>query len=259
MRAIILAAGRGSRMGSLTEARPKCLTRLAGRRLLDMQCEALTDAGATEIAVVTGYRAELLAQPDLTCFHNPRWETTNMVASLACAGSWLRSGPCIVSYADIFYAPETVRRLSATSTSIAIAYDPDWLASWAGRFADPLSDAETFRLDGTRVVEIGLKPRAVSEVEGQYMGLLRFTPDGWQAAEGLVASLPMPQRDRLDMTSLLRGLIGRGVAIEAVPTAPGWGEIDSPTDLDFYERAIADGRLEIASRLPSRRVPIRNR
>lgn len=245
MRAIILAAGRGSRMGRLTDARPKCLTELAGRPLLDMQRAALRGAGVDEIAVVTGYRAELLERPGLARFHNPRWEATNMVASLACAAAWLETGPCIVSYADIFYAAETVRRLSRATDPVAIAYDPDWLASWSGRFADPLSDAETFRLDGSRVVEIGRKPRDVAEVEGQYMGLLRFTPAGWRAVESFRAGLPAPDRDRLDMTSLLRGLIGAGHRIEAIAAVPGWGEIDSESDLAFYEAAVAAGRLAL--------------
>ena len=56
----------------------------------------------------------------------------------------------------------------------------NWLALWERRFGDPLLDAETFRLssDGS-LLEIGNKPRNVEEVEGQYMGLLRFSPEGW--------------------------------------------------------------------------------
>ena len=88
MRAVILAAGRGSRMGALTEAMPKCLTELAGRPLLAMQCAALAAAGASEVGIVTGYRAELLALPGLSRFHNPRWDTTNMVWTNEPAVAW---------------------------------------------------------------------------------------------------------------------------------------------------------------------------
>jgi L-glutamine-phosphate cytidylyltransferase len=247
MRALILAAGRGSRMGPLTEAQPKCLTVLAGRTLLSLQKRALADAGATPLGIVTGYRADTLAAPDLVAFHNPRWAETNMVASLACAEAWLDEAPCLVSYADIFYPAETVRRLARARAPLAIAYDPDWLALWSGRFADPLSDAETFRLDGDRVVEIGARPRSVDEVQGQYMGLLRFTPDSWSLARRIRAELPQDRRDRLDMTSLIAALIARGLAVEAVPTAPGWGEIDSAGDLAFYEARIASGALRLAA------------
>jgi choline kinase len=246
MRALVLAAGRGSRMGALTEAKPKCLTELAGHTLLSLQRRALAEAGARVHGIVTGYRADLLAADDLVAFHNSRWAETNMVASLACAEAWLADAPCLVSYADIFYSAETVRRLMRADAPLALAYDPDWLALWSGRFADPLSDAETFRLDGARVVEIGARPRSVDEVEGQYMGLLRFTPEAWSLAQRLRAELSAARRDRLDMTSLVAALIARGLDVVAVPTAPGWGEIDSQSDLEFYEARIASGALRLA-------------
>ena len=85
MKAIILAAGRGSRMKDLTDERPKCLVELRGKPLLEWQLEALREAGINEIAIVTGYKRELLVNRGLTEFHNPRWAETQMVSSLACA------------------------------------------------------------------------------------------------------------------------------------------------------------------------------
>ncbi|MBF0128245.1 MAG: phosphocholine cytidylyltransferase family protein, partial [Magnetococcales bacterium] len=155
MKAIVLAAGRGSRMGDLTDDRPKCLVELGGRPLLEWQLAALRGAGIREIAIVTGYKSGMLRGRGLTGFHNPRWETTNMVSSLACAGTWLREGPCIVSYSDIFYEASAVSSLMASSAELAVTYDPGWLPLWEKRFGDPLRDAETFRLDGEgRLLEI---------------------------------------------------------------------------------------------------------
>src|ERR1700722_15540675 len=93
MRALILAAGRGSRMGPLGDVRPKCLVELDGRPLLDRQLAALRAGGARDIGIVRGYRKEMLADPALSYFDNDRWSETNMVMSLACAAKWLRSGP----------------------------------------------------------------------------------------------------------------------------------------------------------------------
>ncbi len=109
MRGLILAAGRGSRMGALGDDRPKCLVELNGRPLLDRQIAALRRGGVDEIGVVRGYRAEILNFPGLTYFDNPRWAQTNMVMSLTAAASWLRVGPVIVSYADIFYRSNLVQ------------------------------------------------------------------------------------------------------------------------------------------------------
>jgi choline kinase len=246
MKAIILAAGRGSRMQEQTEDRPKCLVRLSGRTLLTLQLAALRRAGISEVGIVTGYRADMLVQPGIEYFHNPRWPETNMVASLLEADAWLSRMPCVVSYSDIFFPAETVSRLMISSENISISYDQDWLDLWRSRFRDPLSDAESFRCDVQgRLVDIGRKVEDISDIQGQYMGLLRFTPVGWQQVKDFLATLAPARKDKLDMTSMLSALLERGVVVEAVQTAPGWGEVDSGSDLAWYEAEVAAGRLRL--------------
>lgn len=232
MKAIILAAGRGSRMGYLTDDRPKCLVELRGKPLLELQLEALRGGGITEIAIVTGYKRELLSDRRLIEFHNPRWAETNMVSSLACAQEWLQAEPCIVSYSDIFYDASAVRSLMGWDADIAITYDRNWLVLWKNRFGDPLLDAETFRLnaDGS-LAEIGNKPKTVEEVQGQYMGLLRFTPEGWAEVLRIRAGLSQEDCDRMHMTGTLQRVIESGqMKIHSVPYAGVWGEFDSVDD-----------------------------
>lgn len=237
MKAIILAAGRGSRMKSLTDERPKCMVELRGRTLLDWQLEALRSAGIREIAIVTGYKRERLADQGLIEFHNPRWAQTNMVSSLACAEAWLEDSPCIVSYSDIFYSPTAVQSLIASEASLAVTYDPDWLALWTQRFGDPLLDAETFRLTSAgTLAEIGNKPKSVDDVQGQYMGLLRFTPQGWAEIVRLRAASTPQQRDNVHMTNTLQQVIEAGrVPIHALAYTGEWGEVDSSEDLALYQ------------------------
>ncbi len=237
MKAIILAAGRGSRMKSLTDERPKCLVELRGKPLLEWQLESLRAAGISDIAVVTGYKRELLAERGLSEFHNPRWAETNMVSSLACAESWLQGEPCIVSYSDIFYSPVAVQSLINSDATLAVTYDPNWLQLWTERFGDPLLDAETFRLTATHTLaEIGNKPQSVDDVQGQYMGLLRFTPEGWAEVVRLRAELSPQQRDSMHMTNTLQRVIDAGrVPIEAVAYTGEWGEVDSSEDLSVYQ------------------------
>lgn len=236
MKAIILAAGRGSRMKSMTDDQPKCLVELHGKPLLEWQLDALRGAGIRDIGIVTGYQREQLAERGLVEFHNPRWAETNMVSSLACARAWLLTEPCIVSYSDLFYDSSAVASLMSSNSSLAITYDPNWLVLWQKRFGNPLLDAETFRLhdDGT-LAEIGAKPNSVEEVEGQYMGLLRFTPEGWLEVERIRSALPTDTQDRMHMTGTLQQVITAGrVPIDALPYRGKWGEVDSAEDLAAY-------------------------
>lgn len=238
MKAIILAAGRGSRMKDLTDESPKCLVQLRGKSLLAWQLEALSAAGIRDIAIVTGYKHEQISNLDLGLveFYNPRWAETNMVSSLACASAWLEAGPCIVSYSDIFYQANAVSALMNSSAKLAVTYDLHWLKLWQKRFDAPLQDAETFRLNPEgSLAEIGQKPKTVEEVEGQYMGLLRFTPEGWREVQRIRAGLPGLERDKIHMTGTLQKIIEAGqIPIAALSYEGEWGEVDSAEDLAVY-------------------------
>ena len=237
-RAIILAAGRGSRMGQLTAEQPKCFACLHGRRLLDWQLDALRVAGIERLSLVRGYRGECFDEP-LTYFENPRWQQSNMVRTLLAADTWLAAETCIVSYSDIFYSAATVVRLSQVEADLAIAYDPHWHSLWSQRFADPLADAESFRLDANgRLATIGERCQSVTEIQGQYMGLLKFTPVGWAQVRALLQQLDDEAVDRLDMTSLLRLLLQAGMPIAVSPVQGPWGEVDAADDLALYHRIV---------------------
>lgn len=257
MRAVILAAGRGSRLKHLGGDRPKCMVELAGETLLGRQIAVLARGGVGEIAVVRGYQAEMIDFPGVTYFANERWAETNMVRSLAAAAAWLRSGPTIVSYGDIFYRSELVRRLCAAPGPLVITYDRTWRQLWTRRFADPLADAETFRVDtGGRLLEIGGKTNRFEDIEGQYMGLFKLTPPAWSAVEVLLRSLEAVTLDRLDVTGLLRRLLARDeFPIRTLPTDGQWGEIDSPEDVQLYLDMVNEGSLEIEGALSGPDLP----
>ncbi len=244
MRAVILAAGRGSRLGPHTEDRPKCLVELADKPLLSRQIAALRGGGVSTIGIVRGYLANRINIEDVTYFENPRWADTNMVMSLVAAASWMGSDSVVISYADIFYGRDIVHSLAASSGDLVVAYDRGWRSLWTRRFVDPLSDAETFRTDAQgNLIDIGRRTTQIDDIEGQYMGLLKFTPAAWRAVEAVLAGVDAKTRDAMDMTTLLRRLLDSGFPISTVGISGQWGEIDSSDDLELYEKMIREGDL----------------
>lgn len=227
-------------MGELTAAKPKCLTLLAGRSLLDWQLAALRSAGMKSIAVVGGYRKELLASGAYELLDNPDWATTNMVATLRCASPLLRRFACLVSYSDIVYRSDHVRALAEVDADVAITYDTKWKSLWSARFADPLADAETFRQEQGWLTTIGEKTRSMADIEGQYMGLLKFTPAGWGQVEQVAATLPAQEQRSIDTTNLLRVLLRSGARIRCVPVHGGWCEVDGSADVELYQRLLEE-------------------
>ena len=241
MKAIILAAGRGTRMGAVTRDQPKCLTEIGGRRLLAWQIAALREAAVDNITIIGGYRKELLEPYADRILENTRWAETNMVATLALASEILRHHDCIISYSDILYHPEIIRVLSVSKADIAITYDLEWKSLWSDRFDDPGDDAEGFEEKNGVLISIGAKPKSINEVEGQYMGLLKISPPGWLEIENYLSGIGQGRTDRLDMTGLLAGLLNNNRPIETIAIAGKWCEIDNQTDLELYRCKIAEG------------------
>lgn len=243
--AIILAAGRGSRMKDLTANKPKCMIKLAGKTLLEWQVQALNKAGITDIHLVKGYMADCL--PDhFSSSYNARWPETNMLFSLNCATNYIQKmfnsgfGQFILSYSDIVYSPVCVHKLLQASSDIAITYDILWRDLWQLRFDNILEDAETFRQKDGILLEIGGKTNILSEIEGQYMGLLKLTTAGWERWKNAVTNLGQ-NCEKTDMTTFLELLIRQNEKIAAIPVEGKWCEADSAEDLKKYELALGTG------------------
>lgn len=156
-----------------------------------------------------------------------------MIYSLFCADEWLVQNQCIVSYSDIFYTPKIIAELLKSDCDIAITYDKNFAELWQKRFADPLVDLETFVIDSNSFLqEIGKKPQVLSQIQGQYMGLLKFTPQGWKVAKDILKNCDI---EKLDCTSALQILIENKIKIQAVAIDDAWGEVDNANDLQLYE------------------------
>lgn len=249
MRAIILAAGRGSRMGEMTGEIPKCLIPLAGRTLLEYQMAALRRGGADEIVIIGGYQGDKLEGRGARVIRNPEWESTNMVATLACAGKLLEED-FILSYGDIVYRADYVSRLVSEPCDLAVIVDRRWHDLWSLRFEDPYVDAETMVLDAREnIVELGKKITDTSRVQGQYTGLLKFTGKGRREALALMEALKAPKGDgpapirKMYMTDFIQGLIDGGENVKAVTVERGWLEMDSGKDYALYAGLHARGEL----------------
>jgi len=234
-RAIILAAGRGSRMGRETANKPKCFNRLAGKRLLDWQIKSLNAVNIHDILIVRGYKGEMF-DGHIKKVDNPKWQETNMVYSLFCANAF--NGNTIVSYSDIVYKKDHVEHLLNYKADIVITADCQWKDLWSIRFENPLDDAETFNYEGQVLKEIGEKADDINQIHAQYMGLIKITQIGWEVMHSFYNTLPQERKDRIDMTSFLNMLVANGVRVEIVFVNGGWCEVDEYSDIIAYEKEL---------------------
>lgn len=257
MKAIILAAGQGTRLRPHTDDKPKCMVELAGKPLLHRQLEALRSVGIEQILLVGGYRADRLDAKGVELATNPRYAETNMVSTLFCAEDWMSPGEdLLIAYGDIVYEPRVVQSLIDVDAPIAISVDRQWQKLWESRMDDPLSDAETLKLaDGDHIVELGKKPLSLDDIQGQYMGLIKVRGDSVQAFRDAWHRLDRKgvydgkDFDNMFMTSFIQNLIDTGHDVRAAFTDNGWIEVDTVEDLAHYESMHREGTLQKFVRL----------
>ncbi len=235
--AIILAAGRGSRMKDFTQNIPKCLLQLAEKSLLQWQVESIQKAQIEKILVVRGYLAEKI-QGDFNTVENTRWAQSNMVSSLLCALEVVKDHTVFISYSDIVYKSAHVTKIVEAQGDICITYDTQWESLWRLRNENPLDDAETFKQEHGLLVEIGKKTDTINNIQGQYMGLIKLSPKGQECIKNYLATLEQARIDKLDMTSLLQALLENNTPIHTVPVEAGWCECDTQQDILLYEEAL---------------------
>ncbi|WP_439856378.1 NTP transferase domain-containing protein [Pseudomonas yamanorum] len=252
MRVIILAAGQGTRLRPLTNDKPKCLVELNGRPLLHRQLDILRAAGLTEIALVGGYRADCLEGQGVEVLYNHHFATTNMVSTLFCAQEWMVDGEdLLIAYGDIVYELSVLESLLSTDAPLAVSVDREWRRFWEVRMENPLSDAETLKLNGENyITELGKKPESYSEVQGQYMGLIKVRGDcvkafreAWQNLDRTILR-DDKDFDNMYMTTFLQHLIDTGWTARAAFTDNGWLEVDTVEDLNQYHDLLRSGRLD---------------
>lgn len=177
-KAIILAAGQGSRLRPLTDDRPKCLLEVGGRTLIARQIEALGRAGITDVVAVLGYRGDQvrrLAGPNVRYIENAEYTHTNSLFSLWLAREELASGAMIVN-SDVLALPRLFARLIDAAEPDAVLVDP-------GEHFEA-EDMKVTIADG-RVVDFG-KDLPTDRSHAHNVGVAKFDPEG---AKRLVACL----------------------------------------------------------------------
>jgi choline kinase len=175
---ILLVAGQGTRLMPLTDNKPKCMVEVSGKSIIQRQLDLFKKMGIKKIIAVTGYMQEKIEDPTLVKVYNPEFAVTNMIYSLFCAENYL-NGNVVISYGDIIYSEKALSTLLESQDDIVIACDDQWQSYWGMRFDDPLTDAETFiKQNGNRVKSLGAKAKNISEIEGQYIGLIKLTDEG---------------------------------------------------------------------------------
>ena len=240
MKILILAAGQGKRLRPHTNQIPKCMVKYKNKPIIDYIINSAEFYGINDIAVVGGYRKNILKKhlsgSHFTLYSNDEYDSTNMVATLFAAKEYM-DDDLIISYSDIVYKKEVLKKLIDSSQEIGVIVDKKWKDLWEKRMENPLDDAETLKIKDGRIIEIGKKPQNFHEIEGQYIGLLKISKNILNKVikfyENLDKEILYDGEDYRNMflTSFIQMMINNSFDVRPVFIEGGWIEIDSPDDL----------------------------
>jgi L-glutamine-phosphate cytidylyltransferase len=254
MKAIILAAGQGVRLGEYTRDLPKAMLPFLGRGLIERQIDTYRRCGVETMVVIGGYRSERLELPGILKYTNKNYARTNMVESLLCARAELE-GEILVSYADVLFEDRVLRAVMEAKADIGVAVDTKWERYWMARFGSTSVDTESLLIgsDG-RLLEVGRPDPPAEGIHGRYVGLMRFSAQGtktllavydrarqrhrngpWQTAKSFETGY---------MTDLLQEIIDAGHTVYSIGIEGGWLEFDTTEDYENAVRWAKTGELE---------------
>ncbi len=244
---IILGAGEGKRLRPLTKDIPKCMVKIFDKSLLEHQLDVLKKCGISDIVIVTGYCRDKIKVPNVKYYENKFFDSTNMVETLFCAEKEIE-GKVIVSYGDIIYERDVLNKLLSSKSDFSIVVDKNWKPYWESRFTNILDDAESLTIENGLITSIGQKVNSVSQIQGQYIGLMKFQNNAtnilknfYHSAKMKSKNFPNPLNPNVSyensyMTDLLQGLINQGHRLIPVEINNGWLELDTLEDLKIYQK-----------------------
>jgi len=242
VKAIIIGAGRGSRLQHLTNEVPKTMVEVVGRTMLDHILEALAHAGfaSKDIVFISGYRGEVVrrAHPELTFVENAEWESNNILLSLLKARHLLGDG-FVSTYADIVYEPEIARAVATNAGDICLGCDTRWRRRYVKRSQHPETDAEKLVFEGDRVVRLSRRIPS-EEASGEFIGVMKLSSAGTarflaafdeaQATFGGQTFREGRSFEKAYLIDLLAYMLERGETMSHADTPGGYMEIDTLED-----------------------------
>jgi UDP-N-acetylglucosamine diphosphorylase / glucose-1-phosphate thymidylyltransferase / UDP-N-acetylgalactosamine diphosphorylase / glucosamine-1-phosphate N-acetyltransferase / galactosamine-1-phosphate N-acetyltransferase len=232
-KAVLLAAGKGTRMKELTNDIPKPMLAVTGKPILQHIVEGLRDAGVTHFLIIVGYRADVVREffGDGGKFGVSVEYTTQEVQDgtgrvVELAKDWAGTDAFVLSYGDILIDPENYRRLAAPGSAealISVKHNPGEISKGGAVFVN-----ERFELTDLRE-----KPQPGEPTSPWYnAGVYTFRPSIFE----FTARLEKSPRGEYELTDAIRALGQSGSVVQAIELTGEWADVRDPEVLAELNR-----------------------
>ena len=246
MKAIILAAGSGSRLHEITGGLPKPLVDINGNSLIQRQIDLLKEKNIDKIIVVTGFKSNEFKLKDVSYIDDLEYDKHDQLGSLIAAESELNDD-IIITFGDILFDNDIIEQVLSAQSDFAAAIDLDWTESYEKRIDNPIELAGKVLVKDEKILEFSenLPIKKDGFLIGEFLGIIKMKKIGAeifrQSLHDLIQNHDGKFHDAKSfesakITDMLQELIDSNLKINPIFVKGNWCEIDTPKDLELARK-----------------------
>ena len=249
MKAIILAAGEGSRMGKLTQNIPKPLVKVNGKSIIERQLSILKQNEILDVIIITGPHNKKFNFEKIRYIPDENFREHDQLDSLMSAKKEI-DGDIIILYADIIFEDMILAKILESKSDISIAVDMDWERTYVSRTDNSFAEADKVRFEKgsvSRIFKTMTEEDKKFEI-GEFIGLMKLSKNGSKQLVDCYEKIHAHKGkfhdaqsiEKAKLIDLLQELIENKIKIDAIPITGKWCEIDTEQDLEIAEKIFVD-------------------
>ena len=245
MKAIIIAAGTGTRLGKKESKLPKALLEVNDQTILSRQISVLKKVGIEEIVVITGPYTEKFPSIDVAYVNDQNHDEHDILGSLIVAKDYIE-GDTVITYSDILFDAITSEQIIQQECDIGMVIDMDWKKAYEGRTLHPLTEAENVLLDDDKnILKIRKNIKSREGNVGEFLGLIKLSSRGskiitdkfdYLLANNSGTFHNSASLKKAYITDFIQELVNSKINVTPIFISGKWCEIDTHQDLERAQK-----------------------
>ena len=251
MKAIIVAAGAGSRLGELTKELPKPLIDINGKSIIERQILLFKKFGITKIVIIRGPHREKFSFNNVEYVDDDDYENHDLLGSLMVAGNELNED-VIISYGDVIFDEPILEQILSFSGNAGLAIDYNWEKNYSEKSKELLGRVSVVTIENNSISNIGYYENIVQNPDsilGEFIGIMKLSS---QSVNHFVTKYNELKRSHDSkfhdspsinfgiITDMINELIHNKIQILPIKISGVWCEIDTHQDLENAKKLFLD-------------------
>jgi len=249
MKAIILSAGYGSRLGNLTKELPKSLVDINGKSIIKRQIETFRNNGIKDIIVIAGPNKDKFQLKDIEYVVDKNFHEHEQLGSLMVANKYFQND-IVISFGDVIADDNIMKQMVESTYDIGVAIDLKWEKNYENRTQHPKSEADLALIRSNKLTKIKKNLDSVENHQlGEFLGIIKLSNIGSKKFLDVFERLnsshngkfhDAPSFQKAYLTDMIDELIQTNDDVNPIFIDGVWFEIDTIEDLENIRKKIVE-------------------